>query len=615
MSRTTNTHEIPASTAPLRRQPVTWRVAARALFLAATVLPLPLSAAAARVHLDHLGGVTHYGTIQAAVNASADGDTISVDAGTFIEQVTVTKAITLQGAGSTTIIQAPANASLVPAAVPSLKGVAAPRYAVLDLETAVAGSGTVTVKDLTIDGNYEGFAQTVKVGTPTTYFIGIAAFNTNAIIDNVTIKGMAAGPLDGSFSENGWGIGFGIMAEGGATLPTGGNPTGGAAAPNVTVTVQNSTIDTFQKAGVIAWGPKLNAVITNNHISGSGIHGTSGQNGVQIGSVGERTNTTATVSGNTIDGLGAPDSLVSGGYTATGIMPVTAGAVEAFNNTIALDSGASANSLVGINVDYTSAAARLHDNTLHGMSVGIQVSSPLVTATHQISDNTLSTAGGRPVVFHYDPLNNGDAGGETIANFGAGYAIRVVGENFTSGTLTAGNGTGLADNSVQATITGGATTLYIDTTVANGAVTAPLTITLNGTYLLGNFVRDGEYIRFDKVAQAIAFNNPGPQNFGTKPTLTATSDSGLVVSFSSSTTDVCTITAGGVLTFATLGTCTIDANQAGNGVYGAAPTVSRSFSVEGGGSHGGGLGAADGATLLGGVGLLALLRRRKAKVR
>ncbi|WP_348730791.1 Ig-like domain-containing protein [Rheinheimera texasensis] len=82
-----------------------------------------------------------------------------------------------------------------------------------------------------------------------------------------------------------------------------------------------------------------------------------------------------------------------------------------------------------------------------------------------------------------------------------------------------------------------------------------------------------------KAAQTITFANPGAQNFGTTPTLTATSDSGLTVAFTSSTTGVCTITSGGALTFVTAGTCTINADQAGNGSYLAATQVSRSFAV------------------------------------
>ncbi len=82
-----------------------------------------------------------------------------------------------------------------------------------------------------------------------------------------------------------------------------------------------------------------------------------------------------------------------------------------------------------------------------------------------------------------------------------------------------------------------------------------------------------------KGAQTITFSNPGAQNFGTTPTLTASASSGLTPSFTSSTTGVCTITSGGTLSFITPGTCTINADQAGNSTYAAATTVSRSFSV------------------------------------
>ena len=81
------------------------------------------------------------------------------------------------------------------------------------------------------------------------------------------------------------------------------------------------------------------------------------------------------------------------------------------------------------------------------------------------------------------------------------------------------------------------------------------------------------------ATQTITFNNPGAQTFGTTPTLTATSDSGLTPTFSSSTTNVCTITSGGALTFLTAGTCTINADQAGNGSYLAATQVVRNFAV------------------------------------
>ncbi|MGI2176508.1 fibronectin type III domain-containing protein [Shewanella ulleungensis] len=82
-----------------------------------------------------------------------------------------------------------------------------------------------------------------------------------------------------------------------------------------------------------------------------------------------------------------------------------------------------------------------------------------------------------------------------------------------------------------------------------------------------------------QASQTITFNNPGAQNFGTNPTLSASSTSGLTPTFTSSTTGVCTISTGGALNFVTAGTCSIDANEAGNGSYLPAATVARSFIV------------------------------------
>ncbi|MBX9818585.1 MAG: fibronectin type III domain-containing protein, partial [Burkholderiaceae bacterium] len=82
-----------------------------------------------------------------------------------------------------------------------------------------------------------------------------------------------------------------------------------------------------------------------------------------------------------------------------------------------------------------------------------------------------------------------------------------------------------------------------------------------------------------KAAQTITFNNPTAQNFGTTPTLSATSSSGLTPTFTSTTTSVCTITSGGVLTFVRAGSCTINADQAGNAAYLAATTVPQTFAV------------------------------------
>ena len=61
-------------------------------------------------------------------------------------------------------------------------------------------------------------------------------------------------------------------------------------------------------------------------------------------------------------------------------------------------------------------------------------------------------------------------------------------------------------------------------------------------------------------------------------TLAATASSGLTVSFTSQTSPVCTVS-GTALTLLQPGTCTVQADQAGNGSYSAATSVTQSFTV------------------------------------
>lgn len=59
----------------------------------------------------------------------------------------------------------------------------------------------------------------------------------------------------------------------------------------------------------------------------------------------------------------------------------------------------------------------------------------------------------------------------------------------------------------------------------------------------------------------------------------ATASSALAVTYSTATGGVCSVTSGGVITMLHVGTCTIDADQAGDATYSAASQVSRSFTV------------------------------------
>ena len=82
-----------------------------------------------------------------------------------------------------------------------------------------------------------------------------------------------------------------------------------------------------------------------------------------------------------------------------------------------------------------------------------------------------------------------------------------------------------------------------------------------------------------KGNQTITFAAISTKRFDLSPlALSATASSGLTVAFTSATTSICTVS-GTTVTFVTVGTCTINANQAGNTNWNAATQVQRSFTI------------------------------------
>jgi hypothetical protein len=174
------------------------------------------------------------------------------------------------------------------------------------------------------------------------------------------------------------------------------------------------------------------------------------------------------------------------------------------------------------------------------------------------SDGSFTTVACAPAVTSISPNIGSTTGGTAVtisgANFSGATAVNIGGNPVTSFTVI------------------GATSIGAVTPAGTSGAKDVVVVTPGGT-------ATGAGLFTYMSPQTITFNNPGAQSFGTSPTLAAVASSGLTVSFISSTTGVCTVTAGGALTFLTTGTCTINADQAGNSTYSAAPTVTRSFAV------------------------------------
>ncbi len=226
---------------------------------------------------------------------------------------------------------------------------------------------------------------------------------------------------------------------------------------------------------------------------------------------------------------------------------------------------ASSGTAVNVNISGISGTGTLKVNLNGGTNIidGVGNSVPAYTggSTHSVS---ILTAPSAPTI---GTATAGDA--QASVTFTA--PVSNGGSAITTYTATASPGGALGTctgpTACTATVTGLAngTSYTFTVTATNGVGTSPSSGASNSVIPKGN--------------QTITFTNPGSQNFGTSPTLSASASSSLTPTFSSSTTGVCTVTSGGTLTFVTAGSCTINADQAGNTAWNAAPTVSNTFTV------------------------------------
>jgi hypothetical protein len=142
-------------------------------------------------------------------------------------------------------------------------------------------------------------------------------------------------------------------------------------------------------------------------------------------------------------------------------------------------------------------------------------------------------------------------------------------------SATASSGLAVSFNSQTTgvcTVSGDTVTL-----VAPGTCTIQATQAGNATYAAAPSVNQSFTVA--KESQTITFGALSGKTYGNAPfTVSATASSGLTVSFNSKTTSVCTVS-GTTVTIVSGGTCTIQATQAGNATYAAAPSVSQSFTV------------------------------------
>jgi hypothetical protein len=233
--------------------------------------------------LDMSCAVPGYNSIQAAVTGSSAGDTIVVCPGTYSEQVTVGKNLTLAGSGNA-IIQAPAS---LPAGG--------------DLVT-VNNSASVTMYGFTVAGPGPGGCNSIRDGIAVLGDANLDLSNTSVR----DIRDNESGHLSGC--QNGEGIRVGRDS-----VPTAGH-----------ATIDNVIVTGYQKNGITVDGSGSTGKITNTTVTGVGQTAVIAQNGVQVSR-----GAAATVSTSTIrDNWYTPKTFV-----ACGLLVFSANGVNDANNT------------------------------------------------------------------------------------------------------------------------------------------------------------------------------------------------------------------------------------------------------------------------------------------
>jgi hypothetical protein len=183
-----------------------------------------------------------FNVIQDGINAVQTGGTVHILAGTYTEQLSITKAMNLSGEGPGAItVQSPDTLS-------TCFGTKKPIICVKGVNA--------NITNLTVDGDGKGNVNS--------QFIGIAYYNASGTIDNNNVIHVRETPLSGN------GNGVSIYAN-------------NADASARTLHVTNNTTSDYEKNGVALAGDGLTVDVHSNAVVGAGPTGTIAQNGIQVG--------------------------------------------------------------------------------------------------------------------------------------------------------------------------------------------------------------------------------------------------------------------------------------------------------------------------------------------
>jgi hypothetical protein len=296
------------------------------LMTAGLALAPSASAASTLVVDDDLAcpGAT-FTSVQAAITAAAPGDTVMVCTGTYSEQLTIDKDLTIQGEiQNITVIQAPATLVESSCLTPG-----SGQTAIVE----VCNGANVTMSKLTVSGPGPGTCGSIGYGI----FVGGGSTLDVSLTNVAKIRDE---PMSGC--QNGVAVGAGRTLF---------SQVGHLVASQLTITEH-------QKIGIVVDGTGSDATITGSTVQGVGATPLIAENGVQVSR-----GATATVSGNTITAHECdhtscgPDPLTQTQSIGVLLSNAGAGTVVQFNSL-------SSNDIAVYNT--TTGTTTINDNTIFG---------------------------------------------------------------------------------------------------------------------------------------------------------------------------------------------------------------------------------------------------------
>ncbi|MBB1177634.1 hypothetical protein DSM05_00480 [Pseudomonas sp. FW305-3-2-15-E-TSA4] len=450
--------------------------------------------------------------------------------------------------------------------------------------TPAHAAGSVDIVVTTADGQSVTSTNAYTyVAAPTTTSVtpnsGPTAGGTSVVIQGTAFTGATAVSFGGSPAT-------GVVVNS-ATQITAVSPAGSAGTVSVSVTTPGGT-GTLSNAFVYVAAPTITSVSpaagptaggTSVTVTGTNL---SSATGVAFGGVAGTitANTATSITVTAPAGAGVVDVAVT---TAGGVATAVSGYAYAAAPTISgvspntgPETGGTTVTLTGTNLTNASAvtfggnAATITANTATSITATVPAGAGSVGVA-------VTTAGGTATAvnaYSYIPTLSVTPGAATGTSVGGAFSQSNPASGGTapyvyalaSGALPAGVSLNTATGAVTGTpTTAGAFAYAIQATDSQGTPATATGATVSGTITKGT-----QTISFAALADASLSASP--------LTVSATSSSGLAVAFTSATTGVCTVS-GTSVTLLGPGTCTLNADQAGDANWNAATQVQRSFTA------------------------------------